>query len=223
MTDRPKSRRRWLQFSMRTLMLITTLWCVMLGVWSIYVKPYRDQARAWDEVRNLQGEVKTEPAEGGKFHSWLVRVMVGDKRFAIVTEVDLRGKKVSSESFQILSGLPYVQRLYLDHTPMSDSDAALLREMGHLKELSLKYTKISDAGMKSLRGLPSLNVLYLTGTKVSDAAVTDLSKLKQLQQLFVRWTQISARGVQQLKQALPLCKIHREPEFQPSVANESGR
>ena len=46
MTDSPKPKRRWFQFSLRTLLLLTAASAVLLGLWAIYVEPYRAQSRA---------------------------------------------------------------------------------------------------------------------------------------------------------------------------------
>ncbi len=53
MTDQPpKPRRRWFQFSLRTLLIAVTLVAGVLVAWRAYVEPYRRQretmkARPW--------------------------------------------------------------------------------------------------------------------------------------------------------------------------------
>ena len=44
MTNQPqKPRRRWLQFSLRTLLIAVTLVAGLLVAWRVYVEPYRRQ------------------------------------------------------------------------------------------------------------------------------------------------------------------------------------
>ncbi len=46
MTDSPKPKRRWFQFSLRTLLLSTAASAALLWLWTIYAAPYRAQSRA---------------------------------------------------------------------------------------------------------------------------------------------------------------------------------
>ena len=44
MTDQPpKPKRRWFQFSLRTLLSLVTLAAGLLVAWRVYVEPYRQQ------------------------------------------------------------------------------------------------------------------------------------------------------------------------------------
>ncbi len=46
MTDSPKPKRRWFQFSLRTLLLLTAVSAVLLWLWRVYVAPNRAHRRA---------------------------------------------------------------------------------------------------------------------------------------------------------------------------------
>ena len=41
-----KRRRRWFQFSLRTLLIVVTLVAGLLAAWRVYVEPYRRQREA---------------------------------------------------------------------------------------------------------------------------------------------------------------------------------
>ena len=58
-TDQPKPRRRWLQFSLRTLFVVVTVFCVWMG---LVTKAARDQRQAV-ELCYVRGLTMNEIAE----------------------------------------------------------------------------------------------------------------------------------------------------------------
>ena len=57
-----KSRRRYLQFSLRTLLILVTLVVGLLVAWRVYyVEPYRQQRETMKLIEELGGSYKTEP------------------------------------------------------------------------------------------------------------------------------------------------------------------
>jgi Leucine-rich repeat (LRR) protein len=196
------------RFSLRTLFVLMTICCALLGLWSMYVNPYRKQAQSLAVVNRLKGEVQAVSAEGPAWHRWLVTTMLGRDAFSHVTYVDLTGRQLNDEELRSLSGLTYLESLALDRTSITDEGASVYRAMPNLSVISLRYTSVSDGTARNLAVLPNLKTLYLTGTRFSDDAIPDLSKLQGLDELYIRWTKISEAGATQLRRELPTCAVH---------------
>ena len=60
MTDKPKPKRRWLQFSLRTLMVVVTVFCIWMG---ITAKRARLQKQAVEAVLEAGGRIIYEHQE----------------------------------------------------------------------------------------------------------------------------------------------------------------
>ena len=219
-TKRLASFRR---FSLRMLFVLMTTCCLLLGLWSVYIQPFRDQAQALAVVNKLQGEARFTSAPGPTWQRWLVSVMLGEERFIEVTHVTLAGRQVDDEALQSLVGLIHVHDLNLDRTEISDNGMAALSSMKDLDSLSLRYTDISDRAIPILSESPKLRELHLTGTKISDEAVETLAKLQPMRQLFIRWTRISDKGAQQLRQRMANCRIHHHALVEESTAIRDRR
>ena len=83
------------------------------------------------------------------------------------------------------------------------SDLSPLAELMNLERLYLKNTHVSD--LSPLAELKNLEVLDLNGTLVSD--LWPLAELKSLGSLDLTNTKVSEEQVQELRLALPNCKI----------------
>ena len=71
MTDQPpKSRRRWFQFSLRTLLIAVTLVACLLMAWRVYVEPYRRQRETMALIKELGGSYKAEPGGPEWMRDW---------------------------------------------------------------------------------------------------------------------------------------------------------
>jgi Leucine Rich repeat len=219
LTKRLTSFRR---FSLRMLFVLMSICCLLLGLWSVYIQPFRDQAQALAVVNKLQGEAILTSAPGPAWQRWLVTVMLGEERFIEATQVSLAGRPVDDETLRSLAGLIHVRDLNLDGTEISDNGMAALRSMKDLDSLSLRYTNISDRAIPTLSESPKLRELHLTGTRISDKAVETLAKLHSLRQLFIRWTRISDNGAQQLRQRMANCRIHHHALVEESTALRDG-
>src|SRR3954465_8113479 len=117
----------WKRFSLRTLFVLMTACCVLVGAFSVYVNPFLHQLQSLGIVNRLKGVNVQTPAAGPAWQGWLVTKLLGDNSFVYVTEVDLSGRKVDDSVVQSLAGF------------------------GHLEKLNLDYTQITDAGIESLR------------------------------------------------------------------------
>ena len=124
------------------------------------------------------------------------------QRLLSLTHLDLKGTEVSD--ITPLRELKSLSFLNLMNTQVSDVRA--LMNLSSLDYLDLMNTPVSD--VSALSRLSYLTWLDLSGTAVSDIA--PLAELDSLQQLFVP-NRVSENAVQQLKEALPRCRIDHFP------------
>ncbi len=179
-----------------------------MGVWTIYVQPFRDQHQASQLIQKCNGSIQAETADGSAWQRWLVVRMLGEDQFVHVLRVDLRNAKPNTETLELLQSLRFVRQLYLDHTETDDGILKKIASLPELRVLSLSYTKVTHEGLESLNKRQSLKKLYLTGTNVNDRSVETLNGFDSLQQLFLRWTKVTEQGVAQLRSQLPNCQVH---------------
>jgi eukaryotic-like serine/threonine-protein kinase len=72
-------------------------------------------------------------------------------------------------------------------------------------------TQVSDAGLANFAGCKNLTWLKLhNNTQLSDAGLAHLKDCKKLAELLVQKTKVTAEGINELKKALPRCKIEWE-------------
>ena len=230
-TDKPKPRRRWLQYSLRTFFVLLTVLCVWLG-WTVHRA--NEQRKVVEWVKEMGGtveydyqfdkdDVDIDDAEPPG-PAWLDQLLGVDYRQE-VEGVDLADTQAND--LTPLAGLKRLEWLAIRGTPLSDLTP--LAKLTRLQELELEYTQVSDltplAGLNNLRwlnlqntqvsdltplaGLANLKYLYLNNTQVSDLA--PLAKLTSLKWLDLYETPVSEEQVEELRKALPNCIIPWSP------------
>ncbi len=190
----PERKRRWFQFSLRTLMIFVVavaVPCAWLGHWQSQKR--REQAAVDALVRTgADVEFDYQLAAGspnGRVNTrsglaWL-RGLFGENAFDEVVQISCHGCDDC--------GLPG-KCLHL-----TDDDLVSVRDLPSLKAVRLMGTYgISDAGIKNLAGLTRLEELWITGTEVTDTGLKSLSQLKHLTHLTIEGTRITDAGVQSL-------------------------
>ena len=97
--------------------------------------------------------------------------------------------------------------LGLSGTKVTDKGLALFVNCKRLTDLDLNGTHVTDAGIANFKWCKDLISLNLNDTQVSDAGLIHLKNLKNLTSLVLSKTKVTAAGVDDLKKALPKCKI----------------
>jgi hypothetical protein len=170
--------RREFQFSLRSLLILTTLLCLGPGA---YIAWERDQCHRGTEILvqidKLGGlmEPDSQPRP-----AWL-RAVLGDNAFRQVYIISLEKSNVVDADLAQLSGLPGLQTLWLGNSQVTDTGLASLSHLKSLGGLSLDGTRITDKGLVQLSHLKRLESLGIDATAVSDAGLLHLpASLKSL-------------------------------------------
>lgn len=109
--------------------------------------------------------------------------------------------------FASFPALPRLTALLLNNCPISDQGLSHLQGAAALMQLDLTGTRVTDAGLQRLTSLPKLNWLSLERTAVTNEGLTHLQSCSGLTNLNVLKTNLTASGVDDLKRALPRCRI----------------
>lgn len=183
MTATPK--RRWYQFSLKTLLLVMILLCLGPGGFVAYEQnKVRRQKEAVEAIEKLGGVV--EYGRNVSTRSAMLRQILGDDTFGEVESVD-----------------------FWNPSQVTDADLVHLARLPRLRSLHLADSRVTDAGLKHLTSLENLSGLTLDNTQVTDAGLVHLVGLKGLRHLSVYRTQVTAVGVAELQKSLPNCRIGR--------------
>ncbi len=219
---------------MRTLLIFTTLLAVGTGLLSRKIARKRKELDAVKAILSLgamvesDGNISDTNATGPRW----VREFLGPNFFAEVVGVGFSRVQLEKEGLASLKELPQLVRLRLDNCRLTDDGLQSLQGLTHLQELYLVGTSITDAGLARLKKLTELRGLWLGRTGVTDAGLANLKAMSHLQRLNLASTDVgdagllqlrtlmsleelwlpdgaTEEGVQELKKALPLCKIYR--------------
>jgi len=223
-TVKPKSRRRWFRFSLRTALVTVALLSVWLGV---KVQEARRQQSAVAAMLKLgvwiDYDYEYDPQNANPGHyvpnatpsgpAWLRR-MLGDDFFRSVYTVSFPqsfdANPVTDADLQRLEGFARLNTLVLHGTRVTDAGLANLKGFTSLEDLDLRDTSVTDAGLGQIGGLSKLELLWLSGTQVTDAGLEQLTGLPHLRGLWLQGTKVTAAGLARFKNASPNCQIIRD-------------
>ena len=180
-----KPRRRWLQFSLRTLLVLMLVAGAGVGWFAHEVRQTRahreavkaaENARKVADMARMEAETQTMAAE---------RQRMAAERAA--DEATMAARKAVAET----------------------AESEIQKLGGRVTGLDLSATKVTDAGLVHLEGLTQLQTLNLGATSITDAGLAHLEGLTQLHELDLSSTKVTDAGVAELKKALPEVAIVR--------------
>jgi hypothetical protein len=194
-------KRRWLQFSLRGLLVLTVLIALTLGWMMHKVQQQRDAVAALEKMGCFVRYEFSGP-------EWL-RKLLGDRGIRKVTGLEGDYSEVTDAAMVHLRGLPELRYLRLPDTKMTDAGLEHIQELSQLTELNLCFTGVTDAGLVHLEGLTQLEALELAGTEITDAGLVHLRGLTRLLFINLSGTKVTDTGFQELRKALPnTCGVH---------------
>ena len=217
MTTTSKPRRRWFQYSLRTLLVLMLLACIGMGWFAVKMQQVKKERAAVAAIEGLGGWVtdvtyRYHP-DGQRGRAWL-RKWLGDDFFARpyevripndaameyltgvrqLRELNLEGIQVTDAGLKNLKGLTQLLLLRIERAPVTDAGLEFLKGLARLQTLSLAGTQVTDAGLEQLKELTQLLYLDLAGTQVTDAGLEHLKGLTQLDWLYLGGTQVTDAG-----------------------------
>ena len=203
----PKPKRRWFQYSLRSLLILVAVLCIGMNWFSNRMRRAERQRAAVKALGERYGtvlydfQVDEEGVENPSAQlpqpEWL-RNLLGDDFFRNVVIVHLNRSWDVSQPMKELAWLPALRELYFDQIKLTDDQLACLEDMSGLRVLFLDRTPLSDAGMVHLKGLSRMRHLDLTDTQITDTGLENLRGMSQLHGLFLSGNAITDAGLEKL-------------------------
>jgi hypothetical protein len=198
--------RRWLRFSLKTIFVLVTLYCVWLAVVTLQA---RKQQRAVKRIQELHGAVAFAfelDAQGNwkqnpqPFVPAWIRNALGEDYFRRVAIVNFdEGSDPTDDDLRVLEGLTDVQQLTLSNRKkITDAGLAHVAGLKHLNVLVLDGTSVTGPGLRHLRGLEPLEGLTFASTPLADEGLEHLAVLPNLRWLQLNDTKITDEGLRRL-------------------------
>jgi hypothetical protein len=147
----PKRKRRWYQFSLRTLMIFTAIAAVACGLLGRKIEQKRRQTAAVEAIRHLGGEVRFQSPIDQPTEPLSPRWLLYDY-FSEVESVSFVNRNIKDDDLQVLADLP------------------------RIKYLNLFNTRITDNGLLYVKRLTEIEVLVVAGTRVTSNGIAELQR-----------------------------------------------
>lgn len=221
----PHLRRRFFRYSLRTLFVVVTVFCVWMGM---IAKAARDQRLAVEAIQEAGGTVYYQhqvsvdrvspslsysvlqpswPGFDPPGPAWL-RKLIGDEYFFSVWNIILNGPKINDRDVAAVKRLTKLEILSLKSTNVTDAGLVHLTELTNLQFLCLFKSQFTDAGLEHLKRLTNLQTLDLGSTRVSDTGLENLKGLTNLRELKLENTKITDAGLESVKRLANLQVLH---------------
>jgi hypothetical protein len=204
----PKPKRRWYQFSLRTLLVLVLLASVGLSWFAVKMHQARRQREAVQAITKAGGAVayyhevdeNWKPIQGAEppTPAWLRRLL-GDDFFEDVVGVVALSSDFGDAELEHVGVLTELGYIYLLHSQVTDAGLKHLEGLANLEDLYLCSPQVTDAGLKCLDGLTGLKALNLYEAQVTDAGLAHLGRMATLEYLVLSRTQVSDAGLERLK------------------------
>jgi eukaryotic-like serine/threonine-protein kinase len=138
--------------------------------------------------------------------------------------LDLNSTQVTDTGLAHFKDCKSLTKLYLAGRNVSDTGLALFKDLKNLTALELTNTKVSDAGLAHFNDCKNLTLLYLSDTQVTDVGLAHFKDFKTLEILSIKKTKVTAARVEELRKALPKCRIEWDGGvIEPSAATDPDR
>jgi len=210
-------RRRRLRISLRMLLVLVTVACVVLG---IEKSRMLKQQRAVARVRAMKGDVffgyrfdsvgRPKEFSNRVVPRWLTNLICEECFLTVVTVnfddgyregnvADGQGPNATDNGLEMLDDLPNVTELLLaGNNQLTDAFLVHVRGLKNLRVLTLDRTSVAGPGLAHIGSLANLEGLTLNNTPLTDEGLAHLRNLPKLESLQLSGTLISDDGVLKL-------------------------
>ena len=215
-------KRRWYQFSLKSLLALMAAAGVVLGWLANYrycvrrAEAHDKELRWWEAINRFATRSLDEHSEKIRGHAerqrkfrdeflraaWLPWLRPSDvvspdeRQTEAIEKLHCLGiERVSRTSVEM--GY-WGRRGREEPTHFGDDDLPILRDLPDLIELSIIDGQVTDRGMATIAQLPKLTNLSLLHLPINDAGVAQIAKLSRLKQLMLTGGKISDEGIAEL-------------------------
>ncbi len=193
-----KPKRRWLQFSLRTLFVLTTLFALWIG-WRVHL--VRKHKQAVDAIQQLGGSIQfhSDLADDAEPSTppWVENLLA--KLFPAKVHSVYFPDSTTDADLAHLAAFQHTERLDLDNTQISDAGLEHVGHLARLRILSLNNTRVGDNGLAHLESLSNLAWLELRNTHVTDDGLVHLKDMTKLESMWLGNARVRGPGLRHLK------------------------
>jgi len=213
-TAKPPHKRRWLNISLRSLIVIWSLVAVWLAIQVNRARTQAQAVRELGEVGNIVYAHELVPSAGGGNRydigaeapgpRWL-RHQVGDDFFREVERIAI---SPTDRHMTMVSELPQVQGIAIAAYKLTDAGVRKLAHLTKLKRLQLHHGHgLTDDAFTFLGRLHNLEYVDIRTTPVGDRTLSYLEACSTLKQVVISNTLVTQGGIEKLKNALPNARV----------------
>lgn len=210
---RPRRFRRWLQFSMRTVLLLTAAAAVLISVVGVPLFRLRKQQLAVKRLEQAGARLTFEAQGAEGIATWAGEKLFGEEAATRVTKLAWNDEPASAADLAPLESLIWIEHVDLAWKAVDDEGVSHLRQLRHLATLNLNGARLTDRGLAYLAECRALRRLQLHGASVTDAGLASLAKLSELEGIDLSSTQVTGENLEPLARlpALDMLNLNETP------------
>lgn len=181
-----------IKFSVRSLVIAVSLFCISFGQWA-YVKNKHNAAYRYLKSRGVGLPVSIEEPFGPNFF--------------YISDAEVPPNGFFSRWFVHLFCIEGAGRAYVEHTQLEKDEWQKFGDLVGLRVIDMTDVKLRPSAIENLRECKSLRHLILAWCELDSDAVEALSRLSQLETLDLYDTNIECADVAFLVQKLPNTEV----------------
>ena len=166
MTDTPKPRRRWLRYSLITLMVLVVSASIAMSWVAFKMQGFTRRQEAMGAILNSGGGVQFDfgidqsgnplPKPSHPGSAWLRYLMGNDDLGANVVEAEVQ----ADAALEGVKDLPQLRRLHLFSKGITDTGLQRLEQLPQLETLFIEKTQVTEQGVQKFRkALPHCRII----------------------------------------------------------------